>query len=285
MTRKNILFLRRIVQPCLLSPIGKLLLWLPLGIVLITGCDLDRDREAEPPVIEKLYIESPIINIQEITTVTAEIPLNEDPDLQYEYEWTTTGGRIKDNGVQETDSKQETNEAKEISRFPSLTAKATYIAPKVAGIYTITLKVCTRYAVVEKAVNVEVTDYIIEFSPYVYWKGNSSEQSLICRFDVEAIRRSPILLRYKIQQDMRQPAANLSINIDETSVTQRPIPIPKASATTDVIISKAVDITLHINRTGQYKLSFTLKTEENVMENAWLLKNIQIIGVEGDFLP
>lgn len=301
MIRKNILSLRKALQPCLLASIGKLLFLLPFGVGLIIGCDLDRDTDAEPPMIEELAIDEQIINIRDVTSVTAKIPRNEDPNLRYEYMWSTTGGQIKHNGVRDTerasatttdnevetkrkkedDNKVEAKRKKEDDSVSSLTALATYIAPETAGTYTITLKVCTRYAVVEKTVKVVVTDHIIELYPYVYWEEKGKDQSLTYQFDVEAIRRSPILLRYKIQQDARQPRATLIIDIDRSKVTQESI--PAASLTKDVIISKDVDITSHINRIGQYELRFTL--EPKLLANTWLLKNIQIIGVEGHFVP
>ena len=279
MKRKKILLLHTVLHSFLLPLIGNLLFLILVGMIFTIGCDIDLDREedAEPPVIKELTVEPSVINVQGIATVTAVVPPNEDEDLQYQYEWSATEGGIKNNGVWKLDPTS-------CDKASNLVSSATYIAPKTAGIYTITLTVCTRYAVAEKAINVEVTEYIMEFSPRVYWKSKGNEQSLTWEFNVEGIRRSPILLQYKIEQSFGQPAATLSINIDKKPVPSLK-PIPKAPLTTAASISEEVDITSHINRTGNYEITFTLKTKEDIVERAWLLKNIQIVGVEGDFLP
>ena len=299
MKRKNALLFGTSRQSCLPTSIGKLLLLISIGVALFAGCDLDldRDRDAESPAIEKLKVKSPI-NIQEAIDIIAVVPLNEDRDLKYEYRWTANHGEIKHNGVWDTDSRTETHskkitdrqkkgkkdkKEKRVDNAPSKTVVATYIAPETAGTYTITLKVCTRYAVAEKSVNVVVTDYIIESFPRAYWKANGNEHTLTYEFDVEAIRRSPILLRYKIRQDPDQAKASLSININkQKGVTQA---IGNSKSMDPVTISGEIDVTKYINRTGKYEITLTLKSTENIMENTWFLKNIQIIGVEGDFLP
>ena len=313
MKRKNTLFRDTIPQSYLLPSIGKRLLLLSLGIVLITGCnldlDLDRDMKAEPPVIEKLTLVSPI-KVQTSVDVAAVVPRNEDEDLRYEYNWHATAGEIVNNGVwdppsrpkahssnktnstkggkkkvegkEEVNSTKKSNWAQKIDDVPSVTAMATYIAPKTAGVYTITLKVRTRYAFAEKSINVEVTDDIIASAPFAYWGVNGNER-LPYRFKVSAIRRSPILLRYEIQQDSGQPAANLVIKIGKKQVGQKQI--SNAPPRTDALISGEVDITSRINCPEQYKLTFILKTDGAIMEKAWLLQSVQIFGVEGVFLP
>lgn len=293
MKRKNTLLLNMVGQSCLLSSIGKLLLWLSLGIGLVTGCgldlDLDRDRDSEPPVIRELTFESPI-NIQKSINVTAVVPVNEDRDLKYEYDWSVTGGEIKENGVLDTgsmpititDGNDETHGAEAIDSLPSVTVMATYIAPETPGIYTITLKVCTRYAVVEKSCNVEVTNYIIKSSPRVYWR--TDDQNLICPFDVEAIRRAPILLRYKIQRNFNreQTETSLIVYIDGEDVSQQKI--GSLRSLDPLVISDEIDVTQYINTPREYELKFMLKTMD-IKENVWLLKSVQIVGVEGDFFP
>lgn len=289
MKRKNTLLLNMVGQSCLLSSIGKLLLWLSLGIGLVTGCDLDRDRDSKPPVIRELTLESPI-NIQKSINVTAVVPVNEDPNLQYEYDWSVTGGEIKENGVLDTgsmpititDGNDETHGAEAIDSLPSVTVMATYIAPETPGIYTITLKVCTRYAVVEKSCNVEVTNYIIKSSPRVYWEANKDEELL--QFDVEAIRRAPILLRYKIERNFNreQTETNLIVCIDEEEVSQQKI--GSLQSLDPLVISDEIDVTQYINTPRAYNLKFMLKTMD-IKENVWLLKSVQIVGVEGAFFP
>ena len=287
MKRKKTLLMDTIGQFGLFPLIGKLLPLLSLGMVLITGCDLDRDRDAEPPVIEKLTVTSPI-NVQAPIDVAAVVLLNEeDLDLSYEYEWSATGGQITNNGVLDadrmsattTDSKNKTNGAKRGYGDPSVTAIATYIAPKTPGIYTITLKVCTRYAVVEKSTPVEVTDFIIESSPRVHWKSTGGEQIFIFSFDVDAIRRAPILLRYEIEPAIYVLEADFYISIGGKRVQ----PVLAAQG----LIPNEIDITKHIKCPERHELIFTLKPKEEISRSGknWSLKNIKIVGVEGNFLP
>ena len=278
MKRENPLFIGGIDQSHLLFSIGNLILFLLMlvGIIFLTGCDLDvdldREEEAEPPVIVVLESERSVLKPREAVTITAKVPCHKDPDLLYEYDWSTTDkGDIKNNGVRNSNDGTKT-----------ITVTATYIAPEDPGTYIISLKVCTRYAVVEKAISVEVMDYSIEFSPRTYWKADDGEQSLTYWFDIEAIRRSPILLQYKIHQDPWQPAATLIVNIGKESL--RPENIEKAPVTTPASISKEIDITKYIKQTTQYELRFTLKTVKPIMDNTWFLKNIKIAGVEGYFL-
>lgn len=273
MQRKNTLFPNTIEQSGLSLLIGKWFFLFSLGIVFIAGCDLDRDRDAEPPMIEKLESEMQVIRTHETTTIVAEVLRNEDRDLQYEYAWSTTGdGEIKNNGAQKLKEDAET-----------ITVKATYIAPKTAGTYTVTLKVCTRYAVVEKSTNVEVTNYAIEIFPMHSWEASDSDPSLTYGFCVEAIRHSPILLQYKIQRDP-QIEADLSVKIDKELVHKQKI---TESNALEPVISVEKDVTSHINRTGKYEITFTLKTAKDpIRENVcFFLKKIKIVGVEGDFFP
>ena len=307
MKSKNTLLLNTVGQFRLLPSIGRRFLLLSLGIALITGCELDRDRDAEPPTIGKLTFASPM-DIQESINVTAVVLLNENKNSDLQYEWSVTGGQIANNGVWDTDSlpkmandsEDKTHGAKEGSspsndsedkthgrkqrRSPSsVTAMATYIAPETAGFYTITLKVCTRYAVVEEARNVEVTDFIIESEPLVHWRADGGEQIFTWRFNVAAIRRDPISLRYEIQQDIGLPEATLNIKIDEEQLP--PKTIEKPTLATQGLVIKDVDITKYITSPKKYKLTLTLTPTENIKENKWLLKKIQVTGVEGAFLP
>ena len=295
MKRKKNLFLPTALHSFLLYSIGNLLFLILVGIITIgCGVDFDREEDAEPPVIKTLTVETSVINIQGIATVTAVVPLNEDRDLQYEYRWSASEGEIKHNGVWDThrmpethsqkiiDSTEKGKQKKKIDNAQSLTAMATYIPPKKPGIYTITLKVCTRYAVVEKSENVEVTDFIIETSPRVYWESDGGEQSFTYSFNVEAIRRAPILLRYEIQQDLCLPGASLKIKIDEDQIPL--VDIEKPTLITHELIVKGVDITKYIKSPKKYKLTLTLIPKENINKKKWLLKKIQIVGVEGNFL-
>ena len=273
MERENTLLPNTIERSCSRLFIGRWFVLFSIGIALITGCDLDRDRDAEPPMIEKLESEMQVIKTHGTTTIVAEVSRNEDPDLQYEYAWSTTGGgKIQNNGAQNLKDDAQT-----------ITVKATYIAPETAGTYIITLKVRTRYAVVERSTDVAVTNYAIEIFPVEPWKANGSEQSLAYRFCIEAIRHSPILLEYKIQQTRYQPTADLVVNMDKGLVYKQKI---TESNALEAVISVEKDITPHINRTGQYELTFTLQTTKDpIRENTWFLKKIKIVGVEGDFLP
>ena len=318
MKRKNTLLPGTAGTSCVRLSIENLLLFLyiSLGITLLTGCDLDRDEEAEPPAITDLTIDSLSMTVQDIATVTAKVPPNEDPDLQYEYEWITTGGDIKNNGVQkddteskeedntetekddteskeedntetekdDTESKEEDNTETEKDDTQIIRVTATYIAPKTPGIYTITLRVCTRYAFVEKTVSVEVTDYIVKYMPLDPWKGGACQESLKYELDVKAIRRSPIVLSYTIQQNPRQASADLYLRIGTETVPMKR-EIGEMNPLESVIYTNKVDITRYINQSGPYKFTFTLKTENPIMENTWLLKEIKVVGIEGNFSP
>ena len=244
-------------------------------------------------MIVTLTADSPI-KIQECIDVTAVVPVNEDPDLQYEYEWSATGGEIKNSGVWVADSmplpmtggKGETQEAEEGNRGRSVTAIASYIAPKTAGVYTITLKVSTRYAVTERSCSVEVMDYIVTSSPRVYWQPSDDDKTLTYRFDVEAIRHSPLLLRYKIQRDFqeKQPATTLIVSIDKKALHTQKIGAGPQHVTDPVFISGEINVTKAINTPRVYTLDFMLQTQD-LPENTWLLKTVEIVGVEGAFFP
>ena len=295
MKRKNTLLTGTVGTSRVRLSIENLLLFLciSLGIMLLTGCDLDRDEEALPPVIADLTVGSSSMTVQDIATVTAQhivtvtakVPPNEDKDLQYGYEWSTTGGDIKHNGVQtgSTVSKNDGTASKmDNTRFMRPTA--TYIAPKTPGIYTITLRVCTRYAFVEKTIPVEVTDYIVKYMPLEPWKGGASQESLTYKLDVKAIRRSPMTLNYTIQQGIRQATADLYVRIG-TKTLRVKREIGEMNSPESVIYTNSVDITRYINQSGEYKLTFMLETKKPIMENTWFLKQIKVVGIEGNVSP
>ena len=127
----------------------------------------------------------------------------------------------------------------------------------------------------------EVTDYIITYLSSDSWKGGASEQPLTYQLDVEAIRRSPIVLSYTIQQDPYQATATLNVGIGkETIHIQKEI--GEMNTSESVIYSNDIDITRYIKQPGRYELTFTLKTKKPIMENTWLLKEIKVVGVEGN---
>ena len=127
----------------------------------------------------------------------------------------------------------------------------------------------------------EVTDYIVKYMSLDPWKGGACQESLTYELDVKAIRRSPIVLSYTIQQDPRQASADLYLRIGtETVPMEREI--GEMNPSESVIYTNKVDITRYINQSGPYKFTFTLKTENPIMENTWLLKEIKVVGVEGN---
>ncbi len=288
MKRKDSLLPGTLRTSCVRLSIENLLLFLyiSLGITFLTGCGLDRDEGAEPPSITDLTIDPSsetvpdilTVTVQEVATVTAKVRPNKDSDLQYGYEWITTGGDIQHNGVQVDDTVPERGDTA-LTRIT-----ATYIAPKTPGIYTITLRVCTRYAFVEKTVPVEVTDYIVKYIPIDPWKGGAREESLTYTLQVKAVRRSPITLSYTIQQNPRQATADLYLQIG-TEMVPVERKIGKTQSLESVIYTNTVDITRHIQQSGEYKFDFKLKTENPIMGNTWLLKEIKVVGIEGNFSP
>ncbi len=231
-------------------------LFLLLSVALISACDtnnlLDIDREM---LDIDLDTDVQTVNIGDTTTINAHIDYSGDAVL--EYEWDTNGGRIVGDG-----------------------ASVIFVAPETAGTYTITLEVSGR-SVSERTniqIQVELGNAIIVM-PNRYWQGTTFTQTLSFRLNIEELFRDNITLRYEILQDTAQAGAFLSIAIDGTPVIQDER-IGSVQPARMMSIADDVDVSSFISAPGNYELTLSLDIV-NVMEDAWLLQKLTVIGAEG----
>ncbi|MYI95149.1 hypothetical protein F4083_12665 [Candidatus Poribacteria bacterium] len=96
---------------------------------------------------------------------------------------------------------------------------------------------------------------------------------------VDEIFRENIKLRYEILQDTARAGAFLSITINSISVVQDRT-IGAVQPNEPQMIGDEIDVSSVITAPGNYELSLTLEIV-NVMEDAWLLRKLTLIGVEG----
>ncbi len=233
------------------------ILLLLCAIGLISACDTDNllniDREM---LAIDLASDSRTLNIGDTTTITASVDYSGNSSVLV-YEWDVNGGRIVGDGT-----------------------NVVYVAPESTGTYTITLKV-TDGTVTERGniqIQVNVGNAIIAM-PNRYWQGNTFTQTLTYRLNVEELFRENITLRYEILQDTALAGAFLNIAINGISVV-RNREIGDVQPTEQLLTAGDVDVSSIITAPGNYELTLTLEVV-NVMQDAWLLRKLTFIGVEG----
>lgn len=227
------------------------------AICLISACDTNGFLNIDTETLEiDLESEAQTINIGDTTTITATVDYSGDAS-DLDFEWHASDGRIVGSGN-----------------------SVVYVAPESAGTNTITLEV-TDGNVTERAdIRIEVgIGHAIVAMPDRYWQGNTFTQTLSFRLTVDEIFRENIKLRYEILQDTARAGAFLSININDTSVVQNRS-IGAVQPNEPQMIGDEVDVSNVITAPGNYEVSLTLEIV-NVMEDAWLLRKLTFIGVEG----
>lgn len=232
-------------------------LFLLLAVAVISACDaggiLDIDREM---LDIELETDAKNVNIGDTTTINAHIDYSGDAAALV-YEWDTNGGRIVGDGT-----------------------SIIFVAPETAGTYTITLEVSDGSVSEQTNIQIQVDlGHAIVTMPNRYWQGTAFTQTLSFRLNVEELFRENITLRYEILQDTAQAGAFLSIAIDGTSVIQDKR-IGSVQPAQMMSIADDVDVFSIISEPGNYELTLSLEIV-NVMEDAWLLQKLIIIGAEG----
>lgn len=232
-----------------------------LGVLCIlcmaSACDTENLLNLDSEMLEiDLESDSQTLNIGDTTTIKAAVDYTADTNVLV-YEWNTTGGRIVGEG-----------------------RSVVYIAPETAGTYTITLEV-TDGTVTERE-NIRITvniGHAIIITPNRYWQGNTFTQTLKYRLNVEEVFLDNIRLRYEILQETARTGAFLTITIDDITIV-RNRDIGEVQPDGPVLIADEVDVSSILQSPGVYELTLSLEIV-NVMQDAWLLQKLTIIGVEG----
>ena len=224
---------------------------------LISACDTNNLLSMDKEMLDiDLESESQTLNIGDTTTITASVNYSGDPAVLV-YEWDASGGRITGNGT-----------------------SVVYVAPESAGTYMITLEVSDGTITKRQDIRIEVNiGHAIVVMPNRYWQGNTFTQTLTYRLNVEELFRENITLRYEILQETARAGAFLSIAINGTNVI-RDRAIGAVQPDGPLIIADEVDVSSILTAPGNYELTLTLEIV-NVMEDAWLLQKLTLIGVEG----
>lgn len=227
-------------------------------VSLLSACDINDPLNIDAETLNiDLQTESQTINIGDTTSITATVDYTGDPTVLI-YEWETNGGRIVGEG-----------------------SNVVYVAPESAGTYTITLEISDGNVTKRENIRivVDIGNAIVSM-PNRYWHGNTFTQSLNFRLNVDKLFRDNISLRYEIIQDAARAGAFLSITINGISVVRNRA-IGDVHPQDPVLITDNVDVSSIISSPGNYDLTLTIDVV-NVMENAWLLNKITVIGVEGN---
>ena len=233
------------------------ILCLLCAIGLVSACDTENLLNMDREMLDiDLQSETQTLNIGDTTTINATVNYSGNPAVLV-YEWNATGGKIIGDG----DS-------------------VVYVAPESAGTYTISLEVSDRTVTERNDIRIEVNiGHAIVAMPNRYWQGNTFTQTLTYRLNVEELFRDNITLRYEILQDTARAGAFLSIAINGVSVVRnRAIGVVQPDG--PLTIADEVDVSSILIVPGNYELSLTLEVV-NVMEDAWLLQKLMLIGVEG----
>ncbi len=233
------------------------ILFLLCAVSLISACDTENLLNIDKEMLDlDLESESHTLNIGDTTTIKATVNYSGDSS-ELVYEWQASGGRIVGSGE-----------------------SVVYVAPESAGTYTITLEVSGDIVTARADIQIEVhISHAIVAMPNRYWQGNTFTQTLTYRLNVEELFRDNIRLRYEILQDTARAGAFLSITINGVSVMRnRAIGVVQPDG--PLTIADDLDVSRIITAPGNYELSLTLEVV-NVMEDAWLLRKLTLIGVEG----
>ena len=233
------------------------ILCLSCAIAFVSACDTENLLNIDGEMLDiDLQSETQTLNIGDTTTINATVNYSGNPAVLV-YEWNASGGRIVGNG--ET---------------------VVYVAPESAGTYTITLEVSDGTVTERNDIRIEVNiGHAIVAMPNRYWQGNAFTQTLTYRLNVEEIFRDNITLRYEILQDTARAGAFLTITLNGTPVIRNNA-IGAVQPAEMLLIADNVDVSRIITAPGNYELALTLEVV-NVMEDAWLLRKLTLIGVEG----
>lgn len=233
------------------------ILFLLLSVTLISACDTDNLLDIDREMLDiDLETDLQTINIGDTTKINAHIDYSGNTAVLV-YEWDTNGGRIVGEGT-----------------------SIIFVAPETAGTYTITLKVSDGTESVQKNIQIQVDlGNAIVAMPNRYWQGTTFTQTLSFRLNIEELFRENITLRYEILQDTAQAGAFLTIAIDGVSVIQDKR-IGSVQPARMMSVADDVDVSSLISAPGNYELTLSLEIV-NVMEDAWLLQKLTIIGAEG----
>ncbi len=228
-----------------------------ITLCVLTGCDINDPLSLDSEMLDvDLAAESNSLNIGDTTTISANITYSGNTDVLV-YKWSTTGGRISGEG-----------------------SNVVYIAPETEGSYTITLEVSDGTVTEEDELRITVNiGHAIVATPNRYWQGNSFTQSLTFQLNVQKVIQNNLRLRYDILQDTARTGAFLSISINGASVVRNRA-IGEVQPLEMIPIADEVDVSSVIREPGNYELTLTLEVV-NVMENAWLLRRLTLIGAEG----
>ena len=228
-----------------------------IALCIQSGCDINDPLSLDSEMLDvDLTSDSNTINIGDTTTISATITYSGNTDVLV-YKWSTTGGRISGEG-----------------------SSVVYIAPETEGSYTITLEVSDG-SITERdelRINVKIGHAIVA-TPNRYWQGNTFTQTLSFRLNIQEIIQQNLRLRYDILQDAARTGAFLSISINDTDVVRNRA-IGEVQPPEMIPIADEVDVSSVIREPGSYELTLTLEVV-NVLENAWLLRKLTLIGAEG----
>ncbi len=228
-----------------------------ITLCVLTGCDINDPLSLDSEMLDvDLASASNSINIGDTTTISATITYSGNTDVLV-FKWSATGGRISGEG-----------------------ANVVYIAPETEGSYTITLEVSDGTVTEKDELRITVNiGHAIVATPNRYWQGNSFTQSLTFQLNVQQVIQNNLRLRYDILQDTARTGAFLSISINGASVVRNRA-IGEVQPLEMIPIADEVDVSSVIREPGNYELTLTLEVV-NVMEDAWLLRKIMLIGAEG----
>ncbi len=223
---------------------------------LISACETDNLLNIDAETLEiALKADTQMLNIGDTTTIIATVYSGDASAL--DFIWKVSNGRIVGDGN-----------------------SVVYVAPESAGTNTITLEVTDGNVSDRQDIRIEVgIGHAIIATPNRYWQGNTFTQTLSFSLKVDEIFRENIKLRYEILQDTARAGAFLSITINSISVVQDRT-IGAVQPNEPQMIGDEIDVSSVITAPGNYELSLTLEIV-NVMEDAWLLRKLTIIGVEG----
>ena len=228
-----------------------------IAICILSGCDINDPLGLDTEMLDvDLSTDSNTINIGDTTTISATVTYSGNTEVLV-YRWSTTGGRLSGEG-----------------------SSVVYIAPETEGIYIISLEVSDGTVTVkdELRISVNIGDAIVAM-PNRYWQGNSFTQSLSFRLNVHQVIQKNLRLRYDILQDTARTGAFLSISINGTSVVRNRA-IGEVQPQEMLLIADEVDVSSVIREPRNYELVLTLEVVD-VMEDAWLLRKLTLIGAEG----
>ena len=228
-----------------------------ISLCVLTGCDINDPISLDSEMLDvDLASASNSINIGDTTTISATITYSGNADVLV-YRWSTSGGRISGEG-----------------------ANVVYIAPETEGSYTITLEVSDGTVTEKDELRITVNiGHAIVATPNRYWQGNSFTQSLTFQLNVQQVIQNNLRLRYDILQDTARTGAFLSISINGASVVRNRA-IGEVQPLEMIPIADEVDVSSVIREPGNYELSLTLEVV-SVMQDAWLLRKLTLIGAEG----